>query len=232
MHAWGLAVSWAPNGRHIAFTRILEVGSTTRGRIFIMRPDGSHPRQITHPGTRYGTRTRSTPPQVSGWSSSASTRSATRTRSSPSTRTALSTQRITPWRLGCAQGVDWSPNGRWILGSCTEDDQSELWLVHPDGRALHALTDSGSGVQWLSSSFTPNGLRIVSSRTPGVGPAGNADVYVMCLRWQWPTTYHYAQQEVGQRAGLGAVMRFVATGLQTITPGMKWDSGPDRGPRR
>jgi Tol biopolymer transport system component len=92
-------------------------------------------------------------------------------------------RRITPWRLDAAQ-PDWSPNGRWILLRSQEesDDSGNVWSVHPDGTDLHPVTHTapGSG-KWGSASFSPTGHRIVASHSPGVGEAGNADVYVMRL---------------------------------------------------
>jgi Tol biopolymer transport system component len=57
-----------------------------------------------------------------------------------------------------------------------------VWLVHPDGTGLHRVTHTfhGSG-EWLSGSFSPNGLRITNGKFPGAGTAGNADIYVMRL---------------------------------------------------
>jgi TolB protein len=195
--------SWAPNGRHIAFIRILGPKSSVKVPVFVMRADGTRPRKVTHPGTRYG--------DFNPMWSPGGQRLVFFRFDEKRDKDAIFTihtdgthkQRLTPWRLGCAQGVDWSPNGRWILGTCIQNGQSELWLVHPNGTGLHALTDSRSGVEWLSSSFSPNGLRIVTSRSPGA--AGNADIYTM------------------NRDG---------SGLVNITRSVRWDSAPDWGPRR
>jgi TolB protein len=199
--------SWAPNGRHIAFIRIIGPnGPSAQGAVFIMRANGTHPRQVTHGGSRkedfnpiwspHGHRL------VFFRFDEKRGKDAVFVIRTDGTHQ----ERITPWRIGCAQGVDWSPNGRWILTTCVRNGQSELWLVHPNGTRLHRLTESaGSGIAWLSSSFSPDGSMIVTSSTPGSGIAGNADVYTM------------------NRDG---------SGLVNITQSMRWDSAPDWGPRR
>jgi hypothetical protein len=54
--------------------------------------------------------------------------------------------------------------------------------VHPDGTGLRRVTDTAPGAgNWGSGSFSPDGYAIVNPHSPGVGAAGNADVYVMRL---------------------------------------------------
>src|SRR5215216_2303172 len=47
---------------------------------------------------------------------------------------------ITPWKMGCGGygGPEFSPNGDWVLFSCTPEGGSseELYWVHPDGTGL------------------------------------------------------------------------------------------------
>lgn len=197
--------SWSPNGGHIAFIRILgPEGSSVTDPVFIARADGSHPRQVTHPSTRYED---FNPIYAPGGQRLVFFRfDEKRDQDAVFTIHTDGTheERITPWRRSCAAGVDWSPNGRWIIVTCTWNDQREVTLVHPSGTGLHALTHSGSNVQWLSSSFSPNGLKIVSSRRPA-DEDGNADIYVM---------------------------RLDGSGLRRITQSRKYDSAPDWGPRR
>jgi Tol biopolymer transport system component len=90
-------------------------------------------------------------------------------------------RQVTPWSLNGGDGPDWSPNGKWILFRAQPSDgSSNVYKVHPDGSGLTNLTKQApSGLHYLSSSFSPDGRKIVSARTPGTGPDGAADVVVM-----------------------------------------------------
>jgi Tol biopolymer transport system component len=53
---------WAPNGKHIVFTRVVERGGGGAGdALFTMRPDGTHVRQLTMKGPVSGSCTHSNP---------------------------------------------------------------------------------------------------------------------------------------------------------------------------
>jgi TolB protein len=94
-------------------------------------------------------------------------------------------RRITPWSLRAGQQPDWSPDGQGILFESHQGDQDvvdNVFLVHPDGTGLHRITTSPLHIhQWGSSSFSPDGKMITVAHNPGVGAAGNADVWVMNL---------------------------------------------------
>lgn len=201
---------WSPHGRRIAFQRQFGPAgdSTFLFALFVMRPNGTHVRQITHKGADPLADHRFQD-HAPTWSPDAE-RLAFERVDGKTDISAIFTirldgthrKRITPWRLDCSQ-PDWSPNGRWIM--CNEDS-GNVWLVHPNGTDLHRVTHTAPGTgQWASTSFSPNGRRIVSAKSPGVGQAGNADVYVMRLN--------------------GSHMR-------NITTSAAWESAPDWGPRR
>ena len=88
---------------------------------------------------------------------------------------------VTPWALNGGDRTDWSPDGRWILFRVqTQDGSSNLYKIHPDGTGLSNLTNHGSGgYRYLSASFSPDGTKIATARTPGSGPEDAADLYVM-----------------------------------------------------
>jgi Tol biopolymer transport system component len=206
---------WSPHGRRIAFQRELgPVGDPTAlVAVYVMRANGTHVRQVTHRGAD---------PMVDHrFQDSAPTWSPTDGRLAferQDNNTGLHAiwtvrldgtrfRRITPWRLDAAQ-PDWSPNGRWILlrSQNEADDSGNVWLVHPNGTDLHRVTHTSPGTgRWGSGSFSPNGHRIVASHSPGIGAAGNADVYVM---------------------------RLDGSHRRNVTASGTFESAPDWGPRR
>lgn len=88
---------------------------------------------------------------------------------------------VTAWTLNAGARPDWSPDGKWIVVTAhPKDGSANVYKVHPDGTGLVNLTKQrAGGYEHLSSSFSPDGKRIVSARTPGAGSAGAADVVVM-----------------------------------------------------
>jgi len=95
-------------------------------------------------------------------------------------------RRVTPWTLHPG-GVDWSPDGRWILTvSHTEQDgQNNLYLVHPNGTDLHRITRAPAHVhQWGSFSFSPDGAMITVAFNAGDGIA--PDIWVLNIDGSGP----------------------------------------------
>ncbi len=182
---------WSPGGQRIAFQR--ESGPaddpTALVAVYVMRADGTHVRQVTQRGADPNVDHRF---QDRGptWSPTAKRLAIERQNNSTGLHAIWTVRldgtrlrRITPWRLDAAQ-PDWSPDGRWILMRSQEesDDSGNVWLVHPDGTDLHRVTHTAAGAgKWGSGSFSPSGHEIVASHSPGVGAAGNADVFVMRL---------------------------------------------------
>ena len=206
---------WSPSGRRIAFQRQLGPAGDPAALVAlsVMRANGTHVRQITQRGAdpMVDHRFQDMAPT---WSPT-SRRLAFERQDNTTGHHAVWTvrldgtrgRRITPPRLDAAQ-PDWSPDGRWILFRSQEqsDTSGNVWLVHPNGTGLHKVTNTAPGTgKWGSGSFSPNGRRIVASHSPGVGPAGNADVYVM---------------------------RLDGSHRRNVTSSPPFESAPDWGPRR
>jgi TolB protein len=95
-------------------------------------------------------------------------------------------RQITPWKMGCGDGPEFSPKGDWVLFSCEpEGGSSNLYWVHPNGTGLERLTnDQPDDVDYVGSSFSPEfddegWGDIVAARYPAYGDEGNSDVFGM-----------------------------------------------------
>ncbi len=66
----------------------------------------------------------------------------------------------------------WSPDGSWIAFISQEAGWNDLWLVKPDGQALHQLTRSGADISDIE--WSPDGKQIACT----VNRAGSLD---LCL---------------------------------------------------
>jgi len=207
---------WSPSGKRISFSRWISTsppsGNCCFTAVFIMHADGTHVRQVTQGGASKH--------HYSGledynpvWSPDGD-RFAFERYSAKRDKHAIFTvhldgthlHRITPWWLDGAE-PDWSPNGRWIFFRSKKecDNCGNIWLVHPGGRGLRAVTHTPAGKgKWFSGSFSPNGLRITAAKAPGQGSAGNADVYIMHLD---------------------------GSHRRNLTKSSPWESYPDWGPR-
>ncbi|MGW4941779.1 TolB family protein [Actinoplanes sp. NPDC004185] len=184
--------AWSPSGRRIAFNR--ESGPVVDDYvenvgIYVMNADGSHLHQLTQRARP--SNGEDTDPQ---WSPDGRTMVFERTNvraALPSGGLALWTidlasgreHRITPYPLRGGDSPDWSPDGRRILFHSNENGVPEvsanLYTVHPDGSHLRQLTfEVGGTVNYLGSSYSPDGRKITVGRRPETGGT-NADVLVM-----------------------------------------------------
>ena len=205
--------AWSPSGERIAFQReFCGAGKNNMTAVFVERANGTDPRRVTQ--RHVGCAAHRWEDFAPAWAPSGRRLAFERQKRGTESRRAVFTvrldgtglRRITPWRLVAAQ-PDWSPNGRWIAFRSKEtcDDCGNIWLVHPDGTGLHAVTHTAAGSgKWLSCSFSPNGRRITAGKFPGSGSAGNADVYVM---------------------------RLDGSDRRNVTESAPWESAPDWGPR-
>ena len=92
-------------------------------------------------------------------------------------------KRITPWDLRAGDTPDWSPDGRRILFRSNfdylENVSANLYTIRPNGTQLQQLTfEQGGTVNYLGSSYSPDGKMITMGRRPATGGV-NADVFVM-----------------------------------------------------
>jgi TolB protein len=113
-------------------------------------------------------------------------------------------RRITPLKLRGGDGPDWAPDGSRIIFRSNEDTgdflKSHYFTVRPDGSGLAQLTHFSSGTKLFSSSYSPDGTRIVFAMAP---PGTKLpDVYTMAAD---------------------------GSDVQRVTTSTLWDSAPDWG---
>jgi Tol biopolymer transport system component len=178
--------SWSPDGQWIAFELVLgpfdASGNPADDTIWAVRSDGRGLRQITH---RVGGTSSDENPQ---WSPD-STRIVFQRLQAPHFNaevwTADSTTggdlvRVSPPGVRGGDHPDYSPDGQWIMFRSDNDvpGSAKLMMAHPDGTGLRILLDGANNMSFLSSSFSPDGTAFTVGILPGVGPDGNADIWV------------------------------------------------------
>jgi Tol biopolymer transport system component len=208
--------AWSPDGKRIAFSRdtVNEANDEENKGIWVMNADGTGTRQLTQldlPGQGFDRAPQFSPDGRMLVFERDNVRDA-----EPVDGIALfvldlktrAERRITPYELNAGDTPDWSPDGRRILFHNNESGDPEvsanLYTVRPDGTGLRQLTfETGGTVNYLGSSFSPDGRYITVGRRPETGGT-NADVLVM---------------------------RSDGTHIHHVTHTVLYDSYPDWGPR-
>ena len=206
--------AWSPDGGKIAFSRDTGSPEDENKGIWVMNADGTGAHQLTQldlPGQGFDRAPQFSPDGRRLVFERDNVRDA-----QPVDGTALFVldlrtgveHRITPYELNAGDTPDWSPDGRRILFHDNEvgdpDVSANLYTVRPDGSGLRQLTfETGGTVNYLGSSFSPDGRYITVGRRPETGGT-NADVLVM------------------RRDG---------THVRHVTRTVLYDSYPDWGPR-
>jgi Tol biopolymer transport system component len=180
--------AWSPDGQRIAFG--LSTGGVINDlavdvSIWEINTDGSGLRQITHPvGFQ---RSEDHEVQFSPDGSRlvivrelASCRWGTEIFTVDSTDGGHAT-RVSPRGLDGYDHPDWSPDGRWLLfrNNPGRGGSSKVYVAHPDGTHIQVILDgTRNGRGFRSSTFSPDGRHMTISIFPGVGPDGNADLWI------------------------------------------------------
>jgi TolB protein len=143
------------DGRRIAFVR--------HGDIYVIRADGSQPRQLTRGGTTESAPVWSTDGRWLAYTSeSAGGRTSIwKMRSDGSRKTRLAVGRT----LGTPA---WSPDGRRIAFAAAN---WRIWVMNASGGEKRQLTHgpNGGGVDWAPS-WSPDGRRLAYESNVGTGP--------------------------------------------------------------
>ncbi len=186
--------AWSPDGKWITFSRAsgpVVNGFVQRQAIYIMRADGSEVRRITQrhlPATGEDTDPQWSPKGGQILFQRRNVRTAEPTDGVAIWTVDLRTgheRRVTPYPLRAGDTPDWSPDGRYILfhdNVDRPDVSANLYTIRADGRHLKQLTFASGGlIQYLGSSYSPNGRFITFARRPATGgdAANAADVFIM-----------------------------------------------------
>ncbi len=180
--------AWSPDGQWIAF--VMATGGVVNDlaadvSIWEIRTDGSGLRQITHPvgfqrsedhGVQFspdGTRLVIDRELAScGFCSGIFTVDAS---------DGGHVTRVSPRGLNGMDHPDWSPDGQWVLfrTQSGRGGSAKVFVARPDGTDLQLILDgTRNGRSFRSSTFSPDGRQMTIAILPGVGPDGNADLWI------------------------------------------------------
>ena len=178
--------SWSPNGEWLAFS--MARGPTVNDTpsdvtIWAIHPNGTDLHQITHP-TGFQMSFDDSPQ----WSPD-STRIAFQRNAAPLFKTEVwaadattggDLVRVSPPGVNGGDHPDYSPDGKWIMFRSDNGvpGSAKLMIAHPNGTGLRILLDGANNRSFLSSSFSPDGTEMTVGILPGVGPDGNADLWI------------------------------------------------------
>jgi len=94
-------------------------------------------------------------------------------------------QQLTAGNLSFGDHPTWSPDGTEILFRSNPNDptqgfeQSDLYTVHPDGTGLTKLTHSAPDLEYLSSSWSPDGRWIITGLVHRGSHGNQAQLYLL-----------------------------------------------------
>jgi Tol biopolymer transport system component len=72
--------------------------------------------------------------------------------------------RITPWSNDILFSAQWSPDGQWIAFAKRVDDSTDVFVAHPDGSGLKAVTTSADGSFSYGPVWSPDGAQLLFIR--------------------------------------------------------------------
>jgi WD40-like Beta Propeller Repeat len=170
-------IAYSPDGSKILILRQVLRGDDYDGHmdVYVVYTDGSGSLRLNPPGTMSGFI--DTPlPTTTSWSPDGrqvAFTAAQRTTESfwDSDRAVFvvdvdgkHAQRITPW--GNTYSAMWSPDGRWIAFSMENPVSQDLFVVHPDGEGLAAITSNKDGLFSFGPAWSPDSTKLLFVRGP------------------------------------------------------------------
>jgi Tol biopolymer transport system component len=165
-------ISFSPDGSKLLFVRQIQHGQPFDGpeNLFVINTDGTGLVQLNPPGTSSGlidsplisTATWSQDGREvafvaangSFWSSDRAVFVVESSGANP--------RRITPW--GNTYSAMWSPDGKWIAFA-SNSGSTDLFVVHPDGTGLKAITSAADGSFSFGPAWSPDSGRLLFVRS-------------------------------------------------------------------
>jgi Tol biopolymer transport system component len=204
--------TFSADGNSIAFRRIIgpEEASTRVEGIFMVGLDGSNLHQVTNIQKRGALEYEDSGPAFSPDGDRlvfertrvADDQTAVFVQSLDSSGSPEDADRITPWKMNCGDGPEFSSKGEHLVlfGCEPEGEPDNLYWTRPDGTrynlldgstGLDQLTHTDADKHYVGSSFSPEFLgyypgaanNIVAARYPAYGDEGNSDVLGMHEDW-------------------------------------------------
>ena len=154
---------WSPDGSRLAFAKCAGTCDVFFTEIFVINPNGSGLKQLTHGGGFLG-----------AWSPDGKRIAFVRDGVGILIMNADGTG-VTPTNQN-GRPTAWSPNGRQILFQSDRDGDNDFYLMNVDGSGVIQLTNDPASDEGDFAGWSPDGRRIVfSSRRDG----GDLDIFTM-----------------------------------------------------
>jgi Tol biopolymer transport system component len=170
-------ISFSPDGSKILFVRQVQEGDHDAGpmNLYVVNADGTGLVQLNPSGTTLGL-TQEPVVSSASWSSDGREVAFTAAEGSFSDGSfstldravfvvesgGANPRRITPW--GNTYSAVWSPSSRWIAFASNAGG-TDLFVVHPDGAGLKAITSAGGGLFSFGPAWSPDSGKLLFVRS-------------------------------------------------------------------
>lgn len=187
-----IALEWSPNGTRLLLIQVTRCpeGDCDGGDLYVVDSDGSDLTRLNPDGTFVaccgpaswspdGTQVTFGAQRLDAAGAADFTRSAVYVAEADGSRAEAITK---PGAF--TEGARWSPSGDWIVFNKKSGPVgvkgSDLYLIHPDGSELSAITTAGAGgtSDQVGPVWSPDGTRLLFTVVPG-GPVKRGDLWIV-----------------------------------------------------